>query len=72
MLKGVPSPVHLREQAVFQPSLKSTGVPQTKKVENTGVQFVSPFPPSLRKCNLPKKEYHPCPNLFPLNLYVNE
>ena len=61
--KGIPSHVHLFKQAVFQPSLKSTGVPQTK-VESTGVQSDSLFPPSLKRCNLPKKDCHPYLNLF--------
>lgn len=43
--------------------LGSIGVPQMKKVGNTGVQSVSPFSRLLRWCRLPKKDCHSCPNV---------
>ena len=69
--KGIPTHVHLFEQAVFRPSLKSTGVPQTK-VENTGIQSDSPFPPSLKRCNLPKEGLSFLSKAYSLNLYEDE
>lgn len=68
------SPAHLVSKLCSSSlgDLGSIGVPQMKKVGNTGVQSVSPFSRLLRWCHLPKKDRHSCPNLFSLSLYEDE